>query len=249
MFLLNNSSDTLTRKAVSPDIHDLKDLPSLKRFMLRRFLPKARAAVARREQTKALAISVQHHFKLAYRRLAEILVRDGLLKDTDQIFFLTHEELGRFIFGEEKKKWLYIAEERRKLYSGMMQLSFPDISFGVPVPEEEKIKADDSVLAGIPVSRGLAEGKVRLVRSMDEARKLKEGDIMVSRYTDIGWTPFYSIINGLVTEIGSPLSHGAVVAREYNLPAVVSVKGAMNQLRDGQHIRLDAFTGKVEILN
>jgi pyruvate,water dikinase len=84
---------------------------------------------------------------------------------------------------------------------------------------------------------------------MKEARKLQEGEIMVSRYTDIGWTPFYSIISGLITEIGSPLSHGAVVAREYNLPAVVSVKGALNSLKDGQEVRLDAIRGKVEILN
>jgi len=213
------------------------------------FLPRARAAVARREQTKALAIAVQHRFKTAYRHLAQQLVKTGLLNDPDQIFFLTHQELGSLVRGEDQKKWLYIAEERRKLYPEMMQLSFPDLSFGIPVPEEPSLAGEKGKLTGIPVSRGIAEGKVRLVRSMEEARKLQEGEIMVSRYTDIGWTPFYSIINGLVTEIGSPLSHGAVVAREYNLPAVVSVKGAMNQLRDGQHIRLDAFTGKVEILN
>jgi pyruvate,water dikinase len=131
----------------------------------------------------------------------------------------------------------------------MMQLSFPDLSFGIPVPEEHTDAGKGGDLTGIPVSRGVTEGKVRLVRSMEEARKLQQGEIMVSRYTDIGWTPFFSIINGLITEIGSPLSHGAVVAREYNLPAVVSVKGALNTLKDGQQIRLDAIRGKVEILN
>ncbi len=227
----------------------IKELPTFRRVMLRFFLPKGRAAVARREQTKAYAIAVQHQFKLAYRHLAKLLTGKGLLHDPDQIFFLTHGELGSLI-REETEKWSYLAEERRKLYPKMMQLSFPDLSFGIPVPEEEPYdKPVEGGLRGIPVSRGVIEGRVRLVRSMEEARKLQEGEIMVSRYTDIGWTPFYSIIGGLITEIGSPLSHGAVVAREYNLPAVVSVKGALTTLRNGQQIRLDAIAGKVEILN
>jgi len=247
--LLNNKTVRADDKPLSPDTQHLKDLSSFKRALVKYFLPKARAAVARREQTKALAIAVQHQFKTAYRHLAQQLVKKGFLNDPDQIFFLTHQELGSLVRGEDQGKWLYIAEERRKLYPEMMRLSFTDISFGIPVPEEHSGAGEKGKLTGIPVSRGIAEGKVRLVRSMEEARKLQEGEIMVSRYTDIGWTPFYSIISGLITEIGSPLSHGAVVAREYNLPAVVSVKGALNTLKDGQHIRLDAIRGKVEILN
>jgi len=72
---------------------------------------------------------------------------------------------------------------------------------------------------------------------------------MVSKFTDIGWTPFYSVIGGLITEIGSPLSHGAVVAREYGLPAVVSMKGAMTSLKTGMRIRLNATRGEVTILD
>ena len=83
---------------------------------------------------------------------------------------------------------------------------------------------------------------------MAEASLLKKEEIMVARFTDIGWTPFYGIVAGLVTEIGSPLSHGAVVAREYGLPAIVSMKGAMSALITGQRIRLDAIKGEVTIL-
>jgi pyruvate,water dikinase len=247
--LLNSKTVTSDNKPSHPDLQHLIELSSFKRSLIKYFLPKARAAVARREQTKALAISVQHQFKLAYRHLARLLVRKGLLKETDQVFFLSHEELGALVRGEEPEKWLEVAEERRKLYPEMMQLSFPDLSFGIPVPEEHSAAGKEGDLTGIPVSRGVTEGKVRLVRSLEEARKLRQGEIMVSRYTDIGWTPFYSIISGLITEIGSPLSHGAVIAREYNLPAVVSVKGALNTLKNGQQIRLDAIRGKVEILN
>jgi pyruvate,water dikinase len=84
---------------------------------------------------------------------------------------------------------------------------------------------------------------------MAEARLLKKDEIMVARFTDIGWTPFYNVVVGLITEIGSPLSHGAVVAREYGLPAIVSMKGAMSSLETGQTIRLDAIKGEVLLLD
>ena len=225
-------------------------LSRFKKLLIRWLLPRARKSVARREQTKALAILVQYRFKVAYQHLAKLLVNAGLLQDPDLIFFLTHRELGHLLEGAGIKECEKIAGKRRSLFKEMQQFSFPDLTFGIPVPEESKILSPDAGnLTGIPVSRGIAEGKVRLVHSLSEARSLQEGEIMVSKYTDIGWTPFYSIISGMITEIGSPLSHGAVVAREYNLPALVSVKGAMNQLRTGQLIRLDAIKGKVKILN
>jgi pyruvate,water dikinase len=90
------------------------------------------------------------------------------------------------------------------------------------------------------------KGKVRIIHSLEEADQLQEGEIMVASFTDIGWTPYFSIISGLITEIGSPLSHGAVVAREYGIPAVVGVKGARNILKDGEEILLDADQGIIE---
>jgi pyruvate,water dikinase len=171
-----------------------------------------------------------------------------LLTDEDQIFFLQHKEIGELIDSGDTEKWLSIANERRKIYPELQQMSFADVSFGIPVPVKTNNDRENSELAGVPVSRGVVEGRVRLVSSMNEARFLKEGEIIVARMTDIGWTPFYSVISGLITEIGSPLSHGAVVAREYGLPAVVSMKGAMSVLQTGQLIRLDAIKGKVDVV-
>ena len=71
---------------------------------------------------------------------------------------------------------------------------------------------------------------------------------MVAKFTDIGWTPYYSNISGLVTEIGSSLSHGAVVAREYNLPTIVNVKKATKKLHTGDRIKLDASKGTITII-
>ena len=97
----------------------------------------------------------------------------------------------------------------------------------------------------MPVSNGECEGVVRIVHSAEDANKLQKGEIMVARFTDIGWTPYYSVVNGLITEIGSSLSHGAVVAREYGLPTIVNVKGATKVLKDGDRIVMDASRGRI----
>jgi pyruvate,water dikinase len=86
------------------------------------------------------------------------------------------------------------------------------------------------------------------VNSIAEAATLERGEIMVAAFTDIGWTPYFSLIGGLVTEIGSPLSHGAVVAREYGIPAVVSAKGALRFIKTGDVVQLDGSKGTVEVI-
>ncbi len=227
--------------------YDFSGLNLVQRLVLKLLLPRARVAVARREQTKAWAVGVQYQFKMAYRVLSNLMVRDGLLADPDQVYFLTHQELGHLLQERNGDDWMEKANLRRNLYPRMQQLSFPDLVFGVPVPLETADEAGkmDGQLTGIPVSRGKVTGKVRIVRSQADARMLQKGEIMVSEYTDIGWTPYYSIIGGLITEIGSPLSHGAVVAREYGIPAVVGMKSAMSMLKNGQEVTLDAYKGIV----
>jgi pyruvate,water dikinase len=109
------------------------------------------------------------------------------------------------------------------------------------------LEAGDGTLKGVPVSNGTCEGIVRIVNSADDANRLQKGEIMVAKFTDIGWTPYYSVVNGLITEIGSSLSHGAVVAREYGLPTIVNVKGATQLLKNGDHITMDAGKGTIII--
>lgn len=84
-----------------------------------------------------------------------------------------------------------------------------------------------------------------LIKQRKDANHLQKGEIMVARFTDIGWTPYYSMVNGLITEIGSSLSHGAVVAREYGLPTIVNVKGATQLLKNGDYIVMNATKGTI----
>jgi rifampicin phosphotransferase len=103
-------------------------------------------------------------------------------------------------------------------------------------------------LAGLPVSAGTVEGRARVVLDMGEA-DFDEGDILITAYTDPSWTPAFVAIAGLVTEVGGLMTHGAVIAREYGLPAVVGVEHATELIRDGQRIRVHGTDGYVEIVS
>ena len=210
------------------------------------FAKKSRQAVVDREYTKSRLIEIIDIFKTQYARLARLLVADGMIPDADLIYFLTHDEIGRLIGGDTIL--VPLAVRRRKAYAIQEELSFDDVYIGKPVPDALDIGQSEGVLKGVPVSNGQCEGVVHLVYSIDDANQLKKGEIMVARFTDIGWTPYYSIVNGLITEIGSSLSHGAVVAREYGLPAVVNVKGATKLLKNGDHVRMNANKGTIEVV-
>ena len=211
------------------------------------FAKKARQAVVDREYTKSRLIEIIDLFKTQYVRLAELLVADHLLSDTDLIYFLTHEEIGNLIEGNPSL--LPLAIRRRKAYAIQEGLSFDDIYIGKPMAEVFDVEENDGVMKGVPVSNGECEGVVHIVYSPDDANTLQKGEIMVARFTDIGWTPYYSIVNGLITEIGSSLSHGAVVAREYDLPTIVNVKGATKLLKNGDRIKMNATKGSIEIIS
>ncbi|MGD2079281.1 MAG: PEP-utilizing enzyme, partial [Chloroflexota bacterium] len=100
-------------------------------------------------------------------------------------------------------------------------------------------------LSGIPASGGQVRGQAVVINSPAEASRVEPGQILVTRSTDPGWTPLFSLIGGLVLEVGGQLSHGAIVAREYGLPAVVNVPDATMLIEDGQLIVVDGSTGTV----
>ena len=102
-------------------------------------------------------------------------------------------------------------------------------------------------IAGLAVSSGIVEGRARVILNMEDA-ELEDGDILVTAFTDPSWTPLFVSIKGLVTEVGGLMTHGAVIAREYGLPAVVGVENATRQIKDGQRIRVNGTAGYIELL-
>ncbi len=115
-------------------------------------------------------------------------------------------------------------------------------SYCIPLPDPEPT---DSFLQGLPASPGRSRGTARLIRRLEEATRLSKGDILVTQGTNPGWTPVFPLVSGIILEVGGQLSHGAIIAREYGIPAVINVAGAMHFIQDGQTIEVDGSSGRV----
>lgn len=111
----------------------------------------------------------------------------------------------------------------------------------------KKENLPDGAIAGLAVSSGIIEGRARVILNMEDAG-LEDGDILITAFTDPSWTPLFVSIKGLVTEVGGLMTHGAVIAREYGLPAVVGVENATKLIKDGQRIRVNGTDGYVELI-
>ncbi|MGV1089248.1 MAG: PEP/pyruvate-binding domain-containing protein, partial [Mycobacterium sp.] len=210
----------------------------------------ARQAVRSREETKSGLVAVTTRFKEAYRALAALLVAEGLLPDVDAVFFLTHDELGRLATDGEPGL-VPVALARREAFAQQETYEFPDVFQGEPERLDLDLEAATGesvgVVRGAPVSRGRVTGVARVVRNLDEAAALQRGEILIAPITDVGWTPYFSLIAGLVTDVGSAVSHGAVVAREYGLPAVVNTRNATRVFATGDRVVLDGESGVVRL--
>ena len=208
----------------------------------------ARQTVRSREETKSGLVKLTTVFKVAYRELGRRATAEGLLPDPDAVFFLTQEELGRLV-ADAEPELAEVAAARREILPLQDALQFPDVFAGEPEPILPELSVDpgNKVVTGNSVSRGRVTGIARVVRSPEEAAALCQGEILVAPITDVGWTPYFSMIAGLVTDIGSAVSHGAVVAREFGLPAVVNTRIGTQVFESGDRITLDADIGVVSL--
>jgi len=223
-----------------------KSLPRLTRFVLNG----AHNSVRRREHTKSILVMATHRLKRGYRHLGELLASEGHLPDSDLVFFFTRRELRDFVDRPTLDKVEH-AKARRIALAYHEKLEFDDIAVGKPEPvvwQPQAASANEHELLGRPVSRGVVEGLARVAHTIAEATSLQPGEILVAPITDVGWTPYFSLISGLATDVGSAVSHGAVIAREYGLPCIVNLRTATRLVKTGDRIRLDADKGCLTIL-
>jgi pyruvate,water dikinase len=215
---------------------------------LRWILPKAHNAVRRREHTKSHLVTVAHHFKLAFAHLGQLLVDEGALPDADLVYFFAFDELPGFVATRDAQM-AQRAAKRRQALPFQQRFTFPETNVGPAAPlQEQAVDAGEGKITGRPASTGVVEGVARVAHTLAEAAQLQAGEILVTPITDIGWTPYFSMISGLVTDLGSAVSHGAVIAREYGLPCVVNSRVGTRVIKSGDRIRLDGDNGVVEII-
>lgn len=216
----------------------------LRKVFLNLFLALAKPYAFLREEQRFHWQETLAFMRKVALKIGEGLEKQGKLKERILVFFLTRDELKGVCYGEPVPGAL--AEARRKVFEELEEMD-PAVVYPLFLKGEKPLEERTS-WEGVAVSPGIASGPVKIVLTPSELEKVAPGDILVVKAIDPGWTVVFGRIKGLVMEVGGQLSHGAVVAREYNIPAVTGIRGATSALKDGQHITVDGYSGKI-ILN
>ncbi|MEU5671401.1 rifamycin-inactivating phosphotransferase [Micromonospora sp. NPDC047753] len=233
--------EVLTRLRALPDGQQKADETA-------RMIDRVRAFIGYREYPKYDIVSRYFLYKQALLAEAERLVHAGVLAEQEDVFYLTFQEFHEVV--RTHRVDAALIRQRRDEFRAHQALTPPRVLTSDGEVITGAYRRDDlpaGALAGVPVSAGTVEGRARVILDMAQA-DLEAGDILVTAHTDPSWTPLFVGIAGLVTEVGGLMTHGAVIAREYGLPAVVSVLDATRLIRDGQRIRVHGSDGYVEIL-
>jgi len=214
----------------------------------KRMIDRVRTFAGYREYPKYGMISRYYVYKQTLLEEAGRLVQAGVLREAEDIFYLRLEELQEVVRTHQVDDALI--RERRDAFRSYQALTPPRVLTSDGEMLSGAYRRDDlpaGALVGLAVSAGTVEGRARVILDVAQA-DLEPGDILVTAFTDPSWTPLFVAIAGLVTEVGGLMTHGAVIAREYGLPAVVAVQHATRLIRDGQRIRVHGTEGYVEIL-
>jgi pyruvate,water dikinase len=215
----------------------------------KRMIDRVRTFAGYREYPKYRMISRYFIYKQALMEEAGRLVEARVLREKEDIFYLRFEELHDVVRTNRVDEALIAA--RKDAFRSYHSLTPPRVLTSDGEGVTGAYRREDmpaGALVGLPVSAGTIEGRARIILDMAQA-DLEPGDILVTAYTDPSWTALFVAIAGLVTEVGGLMTHGAVIAREYGLPAVVGVEHATRLIRDGQRIRVNGTDGYVEILS
>jgi rifampicin phosphotransferase len=214
----------------------------------KRMIDRVRTFIGYREYPKYGIVSRYFVYKQALLEEAERLVQANVLPEKEDVFYLTFQELHDVVRSNQVDDKLI--QQRKDAFRSYHALTPPRVLTSDGEVIAGAYRRDDvptGALIGLPVSAGTIEGRARVILDMAQA-DLEPGDILVTAHTDPSWTPLFVAITGLVTEVGGLMTHGAVIAREYGLPAVVGVVDATRLIPDGQRIRVHGSDGYIEIL-
>ena len=231
-------------------LHRLRQLPDgeHKANQTKRTIDLMPGLIGYREYPKYAMIHRYFVYRQALLKEAEQLARANIIREKEDIYYLTFEELREVV--RTKRLDCSIISRRKdeyKLYEKLIPPRVITSDGEIIAGEYKRENLPAGALIGLPVSSGVVQGRARVILNMEDA-DLEDGDILVTPFTDPSWTPLFVSIQGLVTEVGGLMTHGAVIAREYGIPAVIGVENATRLIKDGQRIRVHGTEGYVEIL-
>ncbi|XP_054278896.1 uncharacterized protein Mb2073c-like [Macrosteles quadrilineatus] len=207
----------------------------------------ASSAAARREMSKDASLRVVHQLRLGYMRLATLMAQEGRLPTPQLVWYCTHYELGTLL-GPSNPALLHKISRRQRSWQQWDELQFPEVMVGTPEPiqlgSHPTITSREWV-QGTLVCTGSVQGRVCVLLSCTDTQSLQAGDILITHSTDVGWTPLFPLLSGVVTELGGLISHGAVVAREYGLPCIVGATNATLVFKTGDKVFMDGKSGRI----
>jgi pyruvate,water dikinase len=218
----------------------------IRRTAFRRLLADAQQWVTLRETTKSLVVRAARMSEFVLPEMQQRLVAKGVIEASGDIYFLTREEIAAALTtGPAESLASRVARRKRELERSRY-LTLPERFRGRPSPVQPALPDGGSgALHGTPVSPGIVTGRARVLQTPAACNSLQPGEILVAPVTDAGWTPLFALASGLVVDLGSALSHGSTVAREYGLPAVVNVRNATRVIHDGDLVTVNGTTGDV----
>jgi len=223
--------------------------------ILTRLLAATHASIAYRERARLKQALLYARLRRVVLTIGARLVEDGRLVEPEDVFFLTHPELDDLLAGSSMfPHGVRELVALRKKEHAALGASMPPDTLALPAGDylpldirASEDSADASALEGTGTCGGTVTARAALLRDLGDANKLRAGDVLVAKQTDPGWAPVFFLVRGVVTERGGMLSHGAIIAREFGIPAVVGVRDATRRIAHGQPVTVDGDLGRVTL--
>jgi len=223
------------------------NVPSSMHSSIKKLIREAQEGAAVREKTKSVLAVMIEAYRLLAQELDSRFCERGIIEKQGDIYFCTWPELVTILMGEWEGDGLRALVAERKIFMSEMEtIAPPDIIMGdTPKYSEPAPRSSGNFLVGVPVAAGRASGTARLICHPNEGSRLQPGDVMVAPSTDPAWTPLFLKASAIIMETGAFLSHGAIVAREYGIPAVVNIPGVLRIIKEGWKVDVDGDEGKI----
>ncbi len=220
-------------------------LSPIARLFLTPLYKRTRAFRLYREAVGSLYTYGYGLFRTYFLALGEHFVRRAFLIEREDIFYLYFDEIREIVrAGVMHQTYADRITQRKKEIKEYENITLPDTIYGDDHPPVKT--GTDRRMKGIPTSKGLFKGRVRVISGVNDFQRLRDGDVLVIPYSDVGWTPLFTKAGAIIAEAGGFLSHSSIIAREYEIPAVVSVQGAC-QLKDGTLVTVDGYQGDITL--